>query len=388
MKLQKNVKVVNRFARLLRVGAWVQNLPNRMTPAPFRVMQIGSAFWQSRVLYTAARLDIATLLADRTLPAESIAAELEVDADALRRLLRMLTAMGIFREMTSGMFANNTLSNCLRQDNAQNVRAMILMHNSPAMSAPWYEQLEPAIRSGQVPFELAHGEDLFTYMDHHADFDQLFAAAMDSVESLSGDSFARDFDWSRFARIIDVGGSKGAKSAAILRVHPHLQALVCDRAGIIEGATSYWKEHDPAMLTRLSFKSTDVLQTIPASRDDSDIHLLSAVLHGFDDGDCVRILGNLAQASAAARSLSAILEIVMPESQADLSSASFDMQMFVGTHGRERTLTQWQALIDQAGMVLVEVVGLQTFAKILVIKAAEVLYRNQENNMLNREVTL
>jgi hypothetical protein len=70
------------------------------------------------------------------------------------------------------------------------------------------------------PFLLSHGEDLFDYLDHHADFDQLFSEAMNSVEALAGDGFATDLDWARFDRIIDVGGSRGTKSLAILRRHP------------------------------------------------------------------------------------------------------------------------------------------------------------------------
>jgi len=43
-----------RFGKLTRFAAWLQNIPNKVTPAPFRLMQIGSAFWQSRALYVAA----------------------------------------------------------------------------------------------------------------------------------------------------------------------------------------------------------------------------------------------------------------------------------------------------------------------------------------------
>ncbi|MCQ8131010.1 methyltransferase, partial [Methylomonas sp. WSC-6] len=64
MTLQKNAGAVRRFAKLARFGFWLQNLPNKLVPAPFRLIQIGSAFWQSRALYVAARLDIAGALAD------------------------------------------------------------------------------------------------------------------------------------------------------------------------------------------------------------------------------------------------------------------------------------------------------------------------------------
>src|SRR5512143_2235989 len=77
MTLQKNPGAVRRFARLSRVGAWLQNLPNKIVPPPFRLMQISASYWQSRALYVAARLDIATALADGELGVEEIATRVQ-----------------------------------------------------------------------------------------------------------------------------------------------------------------------------------------------------------------------------------------------------------------------------------------------------------------------
>jgi hypothetical protein len=368
MTLQKNPGAVRRFAKLAKFAAWLQDIPNKVTPAPFRLMQIGSAFWQSRALYVAARLDIATVLADEMLSEEEIASRIRTQPDATYRLLRMLAAMGIFAESSPRVFRNNKLSTCLREGNPQNVRAMILMHNSPEMSRPWYEQLEQAVCSGDTPFRLTHGQELYAYQDEHAEFDSLFSDAMDSVEALTGDSFATDFDWSRFDRIIDIGGSKGSKSIAILKRHPRLKALVVDRAQVVQGAAQYWeKREERALLERLSFQAGDLLESVPQATSDKDIYLLSAVLHGFDDDACIAALRNLASASAGTGAPIALMEMVMPDSRADLASASFDMQMFMGTRGRERTLAEWQRLFDRCGLVLKEVVGLQSFGKILVL---------------------
>ena len=222
MTLQNNAGGVRRFAKIARFGFWLQNLPNKLVPAPFRLIQIGSAFWQSRALYVAARLDIAGALADGEASIETLAERVAADANALYRLLRMLAAMGVFDEVSPYRFRNNQLSSCLCPAHPRSVRAMVLMHNSPEMSRPWFEQLEQGVRSGGVPFESAHGQAFYTYLEDNPKFDALFGQAMDSVEALAGDSFATDFDWSRFERIIDVGGSKGAKSLAILKRHPHL----------------------------------------------------------------------------------------------------------------------------------------------------------------------
>ena len=99
-----------------------------------------------------------------------------------------------------------------------------------------------------------------------------------------------------------------------------------------------------------------------------DIYLLSAVLHGFDDDACITVLNNLAKASVGADATIALMEMVMPESGADLANASFDMQMFMGTRGRERTLAEWQRLFDRSDLALKEVVSLRSFGKILVLQ--------------------
>jgi hypothetical protein len=371
MSLQKNTGAVRRFAKAMKFGAWLQALPNKLTPPPFRLMQIGSAFWQSRALYVAVRLDIATQLGDNELSASELAGRITVNTDALSRLMRLLLAMGIFAEAEPLVYRNNRLSQYLRRDHRQSVRAMILMHNAEAMSRPWFEQLEAGIRSGAPPFYLTHGEELFAYLDHHADDDRLFSEAMDCVEALVGDSFARDVDWSRFTRIIDVGGSRGSKSLAILRLHPKLQALVVDRPQVVAEAQVYRAKNPTSGSERQHFQVGDLLgNNLPFASDEGDVYLLSAVLHAFDDDTATLALRNLAKTIGQSGARIALLELVLPESGTDLAGASFDMQMFMGTRGRERTLREWSGLIESAGLHLDEVVGLQQFGSVLVLRVA------------------
>lgn len=369
MRLQKNAGAVRRFAKAMKFGAWLQAIPNKLTPAPFRLVQIGSAYWQSRALYVAARLDVATVLGDERLGAAALAGRVGADPDALGRLLRMLAAIGVFEETAPMVFRNNALSRCLRTDDPQCVRAMVLMHNAEAMSRPWFEQLEAGVRSGTPPFRLSHGTELFDYLERHADVDRLFSEAMDSVEALAGDGFATDLDWSRFERLIDIGGSRGTKALSILKRHPELSALVVDRPQVIEEARRYWASRHGDGVERLRFQAGDLFDAVPAANGPGDIYLLSAVLHGFDDATCVRALQTLRAAIGSSGARVAVLEMVVAEQGADLASTSFDMQMFVGCRGRERTLGEWNAVIQAAGMVLDEVVRLRSLGSILVLRA-------------------
>lgn len=366
---QKNAGPVRRFARLSRFAGWLQQLPNKLTPPPFRLLQIGSAFWQSRALYVATHLDLATQLGEETHSVDALAAATGCASDALYRLLRMLASLGVFEEVSPHHFANNALSRPLQADRPDSVRAMILMHNAPEMSRPWFEQLEQGIRSGDAPFRLTHGSDLYDYMDSHPEFDALFARAMASVEALAGDSFARDFAWDRFDRLIDLGGSQGSKAIAILKQQPQLTALVIDRPQVIAGAdTVHTGQVAPHILARLSFQAGDLLNAIPAARDGRDIYLLSAVLHGMDDQQSLLVLRNITKAIGNSGARIAVLEMVVAGMKADAASAAFDMQMFMAGRGRERTLAEWLALFSKAGLQLEEQVNLQSFARLLLLR--------------------
>ncbi|WP_238527354.1 acetylserotonin O-methyltransferase [Methylomonas methanica] len=348
---------------------WLQRQPDKLMPPPFRLLQIGSAFWQSRALYTAASLDIASVLGDEARNAETIAECVSANSDAVYRLMRMLAARGVFTEVAPRYFKNNRVSDQLRTDRSDNIRAMILLHNSSEMSRPWFEQLEQGVITGQVPFELAHGQPFYEYLDRNDEFDRLFGAAMASVDAVAGDSFAVDFDWGHFERVIDVGGSGGNKSLTILKHHPGLTALVVDRASVVAKAAENWAgEANPVLLGRLKFVAGDLFARLPLARSDKDVYFLSAILHGISDTDCVKLLTNLAYASADSGARVALLEFVLPETQMDLAGTSFDMQMFMATRGRERRLSEWQSLFLNSGWVLEERIGLRSMGTILLLR--------------------
>ena len=342
----RNKFAVKGFQKALGFADWMQSIPNNMMPPPMRLIQIGSLFWQSRVLYVAARLDLATLLGETTMPIEALAQKAGCHADSLYRLLRMLISMGIFAEPEAGSIANNKASASLDENNPQCVRAMILMHNSLEMTRPWTEELEQGIRTGDVPFRLAFGSTLFDYMDHHAEFESLFAKAMDSTEALVGNGFLTDFDWGRYERLIDVGGSKGSKAIVILKQFPKLKAVVFDRPQVIEQARDYWQGRvDPDVLERIEFIAGDAREGVPVAGD-NDVYLLCAVFHGLSEGDSIRILRNI---RAASKVDVAIFEAVLAGQGDFLMLTAFDIQMLMRTEGRERTANQWQKLCDEAG---------------------------------------
>lgn len=366
--LQKNRFKTRLFHRALAFANRLANLPNKLTPPPFRVIQIGSAFWQSRALYVAAKLGIADSIADSERSSQELATELSLHEDNLYRLLRMLASIGVFIETAPRHFTNSKLSDCLRRDHPQSVREMVVMHNSPEMTRPWIDFLEHAIRSGEIPFVRSNGEELFTYMDHHPEFDALFSRAMDAVEGITGTEYLNDFDWSLFDRLIDVGGSQGQKAISILEHNTHLKAVVFDRPQVVAGAQQYWQaQGKTSLLDRVDFVGGDMLAAIPAAMNERDIYLFVAIFHGMSDEAAIKILTRLQHEMAKSGATAVIVDTVAAECCIDPTTASFDMQMLIGTSGRERTRQQWLGILNSAGLDIKEIVDVRTFAKFIVV---------------------
>lgn len=368
-KLARNRFRVRLFDKLMAFASALQAIPAKTTPPPFRLMQIGSLFWQSRTLYVATKLGLADALGDGQKSTQQLAAELHLHEEHLYRLLRMLGSMGIFEETSPRVFRNSVTSTFLREDNRQNVRAMILMHNSPEMTLPWMESLEESMRDGAVPFARVHGVDLFTYMDQNKGFDLLFSQAMDAVENLTGNLYLEDFNWGAFERLIDVGGSKGSKSMAILKAFPELRSVVFDRPQIIAAASTYWNDKVPAeLLARVDFQPGDMFESLPAATSDNDLYLFFAIFHGLSDEESAKLLANLRSAIGAMNPYLLIADTVAEEMHLNPTVAAFDMQMLIGTRGRERTAGEWRSLLAGSGFEIVDIIDVRTFVKFIVAR--------------------
>jgi hypothetical protein len=369
MKLAINTFKINLFNKLMNFASAIQAIPAKITPPPFRLMQIGSLFWQSRALYVATKLGLADVIGDTEKTTAEIAKQLQLHEEHLYRLMRMLDSMGIFDETAPRVFKNSKTSAFLRSDNPKNMRAMILMHNSAEMTKPWMDPLEDSIRDGGVPFAKVHGVDLFAYMDQNKHFDLLFSQAMDTVENLTGNLFLEDFNWGAFERIIDVGGSKGSKSISILKSFPKLKAVVFDRPQVIDAAKTYWHEKVPGeLLARIDFQSGDMFESLPIAVSDKDLFVFFAIFHGLNDEESRKVLINLRISIGTKNPLILIVDSVAEEIHINPTIAAFDMQMLIGTKGRERTLNEWKILLDNSELDIVDVMNGRTFAKFIVAK--------------------
>ncbi|HYW25258.1 MAG TPA: methyltransferase dimerization domain-containing protein [Terriglobales bacterium] len=90
------------------------------------VRELAHGRWKAQALAVALRLGVADVLADGVMSAGELASRLEVSEDGLRRLLRLMVALGVFEDAGEDGYRNNAASELLRADHPDTLRPFAL----------------------------------------------------------------------------------------------------------------------------------------------------------------------------------------------------------------------------------------------------------------------
>src|SRR5215218_6177124 len=130
----------------------------------------------AQVLYVAAKLGLADLMAQGARARGELATETRVDAATLVRLLRGLASLGLCVELEGDRFALTPLGHYLRLDHPRSLHARILF-NTEVLAPVWAEMLA-AVRTGASGALTACGMPFYEYLQHDNDRGALFDRTM------------------------------------------------------------------------------------------------------------------------------------------------------------------------------------------------------------------
>jgi SAM-dependent methyltransferase len=315
-------------------------------PPSFRVTEMMLSLWVPQAVHAAAALGLADVLARGARNCEELAWELGVDAGALRRLLRGLVLLELCAETKTGAYELTPNGECLRSDGPDSVRAWALLMGGEVGWRPWGRLLE-CVRTGKNVWHL-DGTDPFTWMREHPDVAETFNEAMRQVSRRTAAAVARGYDFSRASRIVDVGGGYGTLVAAILKEFSGVRATVFDLPHCRDGAERLFEE--AGVRDRAEFAAGDFFESVP---EGGDVYLIKSVIHDWDDEKSVVILRNCTEAMGGRGTL-LLVEPFAPErvgeSPFDNVVVASDLNMLVQTGGKERTESEYRALLDSAGL--------------------------------------
>ena len=141
-------------------------------------------------------------------------------------------------------------------------------------------------------------------------------------------------DWRGDELVVDVGGGNGSLLYALLQRNPRIRGIVFDLPETVRD--------EQALGDRCRFVEGSFFQSVPHG----DVHLLSTILHDWDDDSAQRILETV---RAAAGERLVVLDGVIEPGNAPDGAKWLDLLMLVIAGGRERTAEQWRVLLGDAG---------------------------------------
>lgn len=292
----------------------------------------------------AVKHSLADILGDAAKSVEELSNKTGLPADSLRRLLRALSYTGVFTEEPDGRFTNSPVSHYLRADADPTLREMSLILNSESVLRGW-GQLEGVLKTGRPAFETENGQSFFQYVASDPQCSANMARFMKGIYGPEGPRIAEGFPFGRFGKLIDVGAGPGHILADILREHPGLEGAVFDLPPTADVARQFLKSRGLANRTQVF--AGDFRETVTPGYD---AYFIKSTLHDWDDASSVRILRNIREA-APAHGRVLIAEIILePGKPIGHPHRFIDLEMMVTFGGKERTVNDFQRLLEGAGM--------------------------------------
>jgi O-methyltransferase domain/Dimerisation domain len=322
------------------------------------LMRLVNGFQVSQAIHVAAVLRIADHLTAGPLGHEALAVATGTHPNSLYLLLRALSAVGVFREEVDQSFALTPMADCLRSDAAQPVGPYATLVGRPYFRRAWDDLLH-SVQTGGNAFRHVHGMDVWDYRAQHPEEGQVFDRAMGALSRGVGETVAAAYEFGRFRRIVDVGGSNGTLIAQILAAHAAARGVLFELPHVVAGAAKVLEASGVA--GRGDVAAGSFFEVVP---QDGDAYLLKAILHDWDDASATAILRVCRNAMATDGRVLVVERLIAPPNEEPDTKFS-DLNMLVLPGGRERSRDDFAALFRSAGFRLARVVVTGTHMSIL-----------------------
>lgn len=319
-------------------------------PGPSVVMtQMLGGFQISQALYVMAKLNVCTLLDEGPLSVDELAARTGARPEPLRRLVRTLASLGVFRTSgDSGSIVETTalgatLSRRHPESMANTAEFLMETHYGP------FGELLHTARTGEPGADRHFGLPFLDWITADNERAALMTRAMADVTAGLPTSMFDGYELPPGRVLADIGGADGSVLAMLLKDRPERHGIVLDMPAVIPHAH---REMDRRGLAdRVRTVAGDFFASVP----EADIYLLGFILHDWDDDAAVRILHSIRRAAAPGARL-LVIEGIIPPGDAPHLMKFIDLTMLGMLSGRERTAAEFATVLDAGGFDLDRIV--------------------------------
>jgi C-methyltransferase len=323
------------------------------------MMKIITSRWLAQAVTGAADIGIADHMTREPRDVAELAQAIGGHEDSLYRLLKALTAFGIFAQPEPRRFALTPLGETLRSDSAHSMRGVARFFGHETMVRAW-ARLPYAVQHGKPALDQVTGVTGFEFVGKDPAMAAIFNEAMRSFSRAEIDGILASYDFAGVQTLADVGGSYGHLLAAILAKHPDMKGVLFDLPHAADGARKTFA--DAGIAARVEVVAGSIFEKTPPP---CDVVILKHVIHNWSDEASIKILKSCA-ASLRPGGKVLIVEMLEPVESVPHLAKLFDLEMLAMTPGgRERNEADFARLFAEAGLRAKRVVSTPSLVAII-----------------------
>lgn len=314
------------------------------------LLQIATGHFVASALYGALSVGIPDLLKSGPRKVAELAAVTGVHEGALYRVMRALSAAGVFSEGPARTFSLTPVSEPLCKDAQNSMRHMALWLTLP-FHFEVYGELCHSLRTGETVSEKLYGLPCFDYIAQNKEVNDSFNDAMTefSANVIPAVLDAYDFSGLSGKTLIDIAGGHGKVLTEILKKHPGVRGILFDLEHVVKGAVPRMAAE--GLSSRCSIAHGDFFKAVPSG----DAYIMKNIIHDWDDAHALAILKNIHAAAAPGAGLFLIEAVMAPGNEPHFAKV-VDLEMLLLPGGCERTEQEYRDLLAHAGFRLTKVV--------------------------------
>ena len=303
------------------------------------ILKLSRNFMESRILLTAAELDLFALLSPQPLSAAEVAGRLLGNLRAVTILLDALAAMGFLEKHAERYQCLPPVSDFLSSDRPNSILPMVL--HAAHLWRPW-THLTDAVNGRETRSAAAPAED--------EEGLRAFIGAMHAIAAPMASRIVNSVNPAGARALLDVGGASGTYTLAFLLTDPKMKATLFDQPPVIEMARKPLAE--AGVLDRVTLKAGDFyVDELPTGHD---LAFLSAIIHQNSPEQNLDLFKKVFRSLTPGGRIVIRDHIMAPDRTGPLSGAVFAVNMLLATKGGNTyTFEEVEKGLVQAGFLRV-----------------------------------
>ncbi|NND16220.1 MAG: methyltransferase domain-containing protein [Eudoraea sp.] len=320
----------------------------RQRVTPDKIMQVGMGFWASKILLTAVNIGLFTRLGRGPADARKLKLKLGLHERSTLDFLDSLVALGFITRKGVGWNAvySNAEDTDLFLDKNKSTYMGGILEMSNNRLYPFWNDLEEALKSGKPQNEAKDGSKPF-FGQISGDEKKLreFVQAMGGVQVGNFFQFSKEFDFSEYETLCDIGGAGAHLATQVATNQPHMSCVSFDLPEVTKIAHENIERMD--FSPRVRAMAGDMFKD---NFPKVDVITMGNILHDWGIEDRKKLIKKAYDALPDGGALVVIENIIDDERRLNTFGLMMSLNMLIETHeGADFTGAEFETWAKEAG---------------------------------------